>query len=162
MSARLASTTGSLRSLSSKILAGLRGAVRFIWRAAITVVGLLLFAFLTVLVTAWAISTPKDHPYRVLDPDSRDCNMRIGENGDYKSPAWNILAAYGNAENEAALKDAAGRWDTRFQCAIQRHEVPSPSADANNKSNALGYTLAFLEFKEEGEPFELIKDEHQL
>lgn len=162
MSARLASATASLRSLSFNILAGLRRAARFIWRAAITVVRLLLLVFLTVLVTAWAISTPKDHPYRVLDPDSRDCNMRIGENGNYVSPAWNILAAYGNAENEAALKDEAGRWDTRFQCAIQRHEVPVPSADDNNRSKALGYTLAFLEFKEDGEPFELIKDPHQL
>ena len=114
-------------------------------------------AFLTILVTTWAISTPKDHPYRVLDPDLRDCNTRIGENGNYTSPAWNVLTAYGNDENLAALEDKAGNWDTRFRCALQRHEIPDPGGDGGKQSSPLGYTLAFLEFKEEGEPFELKK-----
>ncbi|MGJ0502952.1 MAG: hypothetical protein ACR65X_04255 [Methylocystis sp.] len=162
MSARFASTVAPLRSLLSKILAGLRQGVHVIRRGAVISVRLLLLAFLTILVTAWAISTPKDQAYRVLDPESGDCNMQVDENGAYRSPAWNILAAYGNDEKVAARDDQAGRWDTRLQCAIQRHEIPYSSADNSGRTNALGYTLAFLEFKEDGEPYELIKDARQL
>ncbi|MBM3578099.1 MAG: hypothetical protein FJX40_10645, partial [Alphaproteobacteria bacterium] len=107
------------------------------------------------------MSTPKDKAYRVLDPASADCNMQVDERGNYSSPAWNILAVYGNDENVAAEEDDAGHWDKRFQCAIQRHEIPYSGADDNNRS-PLSYTLAFLEFKEDGEPYELNKDAHQL
>jgi hypothetical protein len=161
MSARFASTTAALRSLFVKILTGLRRGTHFLRRTAINIVRLLLLAFLAVLLTSWAVSTPKDQAYRVLDPASADCNMQADERGNYSSPAWNILAAYGNDENVAAEEDEAGHWDKRFQCAIQRHEIPYSGADDNNRS-PLGYTLAFLEFKEDGEPHELIKDTHQL
>lgn len=161
MSASLASMTASLRSFSPKVLRALRRVAHFIWRVVIGFLCLLFLAFLMILVTSWAVSTPKDHAYRVLDPQSADCNMQVDEKGNFRSPAWITLSVHGNDEKVAALDDEAGHWDAKFQCAIQRHEVPGSDGDETHRSSALGYTLAFLEFKEDGEPFELIKGAHE-
>jgi len=52
--------------------------------------------------------------------------------------------------DENAFRDDP-RWRMRLRCALQRHVVPSAQG-----GQPLDYTLGFLEFKEDGEPYALV------
>lgn len=107
------------------------------------------------------LSTPKAAAYRNLDPASAECR-------DGLARGWTILAETGPSSagtggvedggwqdpgnDEDAAIAADPRWGTRFRCALQRHVVPSARPDGT----ALDYTLGFLEFQEDGEPYALV------
>jgi hypothetical protein len=108
-------------------------------------------------------STPKDRAYRAISPDAALCNMALDEAGNkYTSKSWSILADLGNDETLAINEHPSERWDLKFQCAIQRHEIPYLSSTKPTLAHEpLLFTLGFIEFKENGEPFELVKNEGQ-
>src|SRR5690242_2005354 len=114
----------------------------FAWFAALAAVVLLVLLFTVP-------TTPRDVAYRNIDPNSEVCAFR----GD--GQGWRILAepAIDNSETRAIASASGGDWKQKFSCALQRHEIP-----AANGGPPLAYNLAFLEFREDGSPYELIKD----
>jgi hypothetical protein len=122
--------------------------------------------FLSVLFVNYVVlATPKIQAYRNLDPDVPVCANGL-ETG------WTVLAETGreklrdivdtdddgwsdpsNDENDVVARDSA--WSTALRCALQRHVVPATTPGAK----ALGYTLGFLEFQEDGEPYALVSSD---
>ncbi|TPQ29857.1 hypothetical protein C2U70_28010 [Bradyrhizobium guangdongense] len=119
----------------------------FVWLISLAVIGLV---FLILIVP----TTPRDVAYRNIDPVSDVC-------GFSSDRAWDVLAdrasmtgaAVDNDEMAAIAKFLSGGWDKKFSCALQRHVIPGAS-----DGEALFYNLAFVEFREDGTPYELIKD----
>ena len=117
----------------------------FVWLFA------LLVAVLAVLILI-VPTTPRDVAYRNIDPASEVCGL---------SPAWDVLAdpagksdmPVDNDEVKAIEKFPSGGWERKFSCSLQRHAIP-----AANGGDSLFYNLAFVEFREDGSPYELIKD----
>jgi hypothetical protein len=105
------------------------------------------------------LSTPQARAYRDLDPAVPECSegLRTG---------WTVLSEVGRGapitsmldgdgwrdptNDEGALRDDP-RWRTRLRCALQRHVISSARGE-----RPLEYTLGFLEFKEDGEPYALV------
>lgn len=143
------------------------GFVPAAWRALRRVVGgigyavaAILLAFLGVLFLNYGVlSTPEARAYRDLDPAVPECREGL-------QTGWTILSEARGAVPATAAPDADGvldptndenafrddpRWRMRLRCALQRHIVPSGQG-----GQPLDYTLGFLEFKEDGEPYALV------
>lgn len=118
-----------------------------VWLIAVVVITL---AVLILIVP----TTPRDVAYRNVDPASDVCNFSADQ-------AWNILAdragetraLVDNDESKVLDKFPSGGWEKKFSCSLQRHAIPSSPG-----SEPLSYNLAFIEFREDGTPYELIKD----
>ncbi|MGH1572408.1 hypothetical protein ACRAWG_19130 [Methylobacterium sp. P31] len=125
-------------------------------------IAVLLLVFGLFFVNYVVLSTPKATAYRNLDPTAPECREGL-------SQGWSVLAQTGrsrltvtvtaddggwrdpsNDEDAAVAVDP--RWSTRFRCALQRHVVPAERPGAK----AIDYTLGFLEFQEDGEPYALV------
>jgi hypothetical protein len=119
----------------------------FVWLFA------LLVAILAVLILI-VPTTPRDVAYRNVDPASEVCGFSPAQ-------AWDVLAdpagksdtPVDNDEIKAIEKFPSGGWERRFACSLQRHTI-----SAANGGDSLFYNLAFVEFREDGSPYELIKD----
>jgi hypothetical protein len=145
--------------------------LRVAWRSYLALFRLLaasLFAILLVVLTMFFInyvvlSTPKDRAYRNLDPASPVCAQGLAK-------GWTILADLGRSshrmipdddgwvdptDDEAAALAADPAWQTSLRCSLQRHVIPS--AVAGHK--AIDFSLGFLEFREDGEPYALLRNE---
>jgi hypothetical protein len=126
----------------------------FVWLITIAVV------LLAVLVFA-VPTTPRDVAYRNIDPDSDVCGFSYGKAAEAVGDApiatkgWEVLAdaAINNDEEKAIAKFPNGGWERKFGCSLQRHTVPAAVG-----GQPLSYNLAFIEFREEGAPYEFIKD----
>lgn len=154
------------RSDRSRIMASLA----WIWRAYARLVRLvmsflfgMLLLFLSVLFMNYVVlATPEVHAYRNLDPSAAECR-------DGLAKGWTVLADVGRERPSAAMmaddggwgdasddEDAVvatdARWTTRLRCSLQRHIVPSTKPGGK----PLDYTLGFLEFQENGEPYALV------
>lgn len=141
----------------------IRRAVRVVFRLVGGVVRTAVIGVLLVLAILFlnygVLSTPKARAYRDLDPAAAPCREGL-ETG------WSILSEVGrerlhggsatddgwtdpsNDEDAVAEKPA---WRTRLRCALQRHVIPSTTG-----GKPLDYTLGFLEFQEDGEPYALV------
>ena len=124
--------------------------------------GLLVLGIL--FVNYVVISTPKDQAYRNLNPSAPGCAEGL-EHG------WTVLADVGQAALAASntmegdgwhdlsddeIKAVAHdrKWAKLLRCSIQRHIVP-----ARRQGDApIDFTLGFLEFQEDGEPYALVAD----
>ncbi len=121
------------------------------------VLGVLFFNYVVV-------STPKDHAYRNLDPSAPGC-------ADGLAHGWTILADRGvvalasgktmegdgwrdpsDDETDAVAHDV--KWATLLRCSLQRHVIPARQPD----DVPIDYTMGFLEFQEDGEPYALVAD----
>ncbi|MCP3395597.1 hypothetical protein [Bradyrhizobium sp. CCGB20] len=99
-------------------------------------------------------TTPRDVAYRNIDPASEICGFSPDQ-------AWAVLAdpagtkdaLVDNDEIKALAKFPSGGWKKKFACSLQRHTIP-----AADGGDPLFYNLAFVEFREDGSPYELIKD----
>ncbi|MDR7040445.1 hypothetical protein J2X36_005228 [Methylobacterium sp. BE186] len=139
-----------------------RGYTRILHAAFATLVGATILVLGVLFVNYVVLSTPKARAYRDLDPAVPECS-------DGLARGWTVLADTGrrplagtdlvddggwidasNDENAAAASDP--RWRTRFRCALQRHIVTAERPDGK----PLDYTLGFLEFQEDGEPYALV------
>lgn len=133
--------------------AGAQEAVTFVLRA---LAGTTLVLALCILFLNYGVlSTPRARAYRDLDPAVPECR-------DGLATGWTVLSEPGRAatgpdadgwrdptNDEDAVTDDP-RWRTRLRCALQRHVIPSA------RGAPLAYTLGFLEFKEDGEPYALV------
>lgn len=131
--------------------------VRRAVRSVTAVAGTAVFLTLCILFLNYGVlSTPRARAYRDLDPAVPECR-------DGLATGWTILSepsritAGSNADglrdptnDEDAIADDP-RWRTRLRCALQRHVIPSARGQP-----PLAYTLGFLEFKEDGEPYALV------
>lgn len=90
----------------------------------------------------------RDVAYRNIDPTAELCDFESGK-------AWEVLAdaSIENNEQKAIAKFPNNDWDRKFSCTLQRHVVPAASG-----GKPLSYNLAFIEFREDGSPYELFKD----
>jgi hypothetical protein len=119
----------------------------FVWLISLAI------AVLAVLVLV-VPTTPRDVAYRNIDPASETC-------GFSPDGAWAVLAdpagaADGPVDNDeikAIRNFPSGGWEKKFSCSLQRHTIPGV-----NGGEPLFYNLAFVEFREDGSPYELIKD----
>ncbi|WP_291696537.1 hypothetical protein [Bradyrhizobium sp.] len=122
----------------------------FVWLIALCV------AILAVLILI-VPTTARDVAYRNVDPASEACDFSPDR-------AWDVLAdpvtgtdtPVDNDEIAAIEKFASGEWRTKFSCSIQRHTIPAASG-----GEPLFYNLAFVEFREDGSPYELFKSPGQ-
>ncbi|WP_236960293.1 hypothetical protein [Methylobacterium durans] len=136
--------------------------MRLLHAAFATLVGAIVLVLGVLFVNYVVLSTPKARAYRDLDPATPECS-------DGLARGWTVLADTGrrqrtgttpvddggwidasNDENAAVAGDP--RWRTRFRCALQRHVVTAERPDGK----PLDYTLGFLEFQEDGEPYALV------
>jgi hypothetical protein len=135
------------------------GGVRRILRGCAFAAGAVLLLALGVLFLNYGVlSTPQARAYRDLDPAIPECREGL-------EAGWTILSATGTPTRTAAAQDAGSddptndenalrddpRWRMRLRCSLQRHVIPSTRGAA-----PLAYTLGFLEFKEDGEPYALV------
>ena len=150
-----------------------RGVVRRAWRlwtrfvklVSTALFGTLLLAFGLLFFNYVVVATPKDRAYRDLDPGATVCAEGLAH-------GWTVLADHGLSaladgaamegdgwhdltNDEAAVVAADPSYATKLRCAIQRHIVPAHRAGGA----AIDYTLGFLEFKEDGEPYALVADD---
>ena len=122
------------------------------------VLGTLLLCLGVLFVNYVVLSTPERGAYRNLDPADPAC-------ADGLAHGWTILADVGRDDLGGAMaRDGSWRdasnderavvardrtWGTRLRCALQRHVVPATVPGGK----PLDYTLGFLEFGEDGEPY---------
>jgi hypothetical protein len=119
----------------------------FIWLAALVV------AVLAVLVLI-VPTTPRDVAFRNIDPAAEACGFSPAQAWEVLAdPAGNTDAPVDNDEIKAIEKFPSGGWERKFSCSLQRHTIPTTTGD-----ESLFYNLAFVEFREDGSPYELIKD----
>ena len=135
---------------------------RFVRMLTTLISGTALLLFGLLFVNYVVLSTPKARAYRILDPSVPACRQGL-------ATGWSVLADVGRRklragkvmdddgwadpsddENDAIAQDA--RWDTLLRCALQRHVVPSEKPGGT----PIDYTLGFLEFQENGEPYALV------
>ncbi|MDE3175518.1 MAG: hypothetical protein KGM15_05335 [Pseudomonadota bacterium] len=115
-----------------------------------TIVAALALAILIVAANVF-VAVPRDVAFRALDPASPAC--------DPASPGWTVLSEEGNSETQALEARPDIDWKRRFHCAIQQHRIPGYFAKARpGRTFDLAYTLAFLEFQENGSPYLLCSD----
>ena len=151
----------------------LRDLPRRIWRGWTRVVhvlssalfGTLLLVLGVLFVNYVVLSTPKDHAYRNLDPANPGCaeGLRHG---------WTILADDGVAhlgaseamegdgwhdlsDNEADAVARDRTWATLLRCSLQRHVIPARRPGGK----PIDYTLGFVEFQQDGEPYALVAND---
>ena len=135
---------------------------RFV-RMMMTLISGTLLLFLAILFVNYVVlSTPKDRAYRDLDPALPGCQAGL-------ATGWTVLADIGRDKLQAGKQmdddgwadpsddetDAVahdGKWRTLLRCALQRHVVPAETATGK----PLDFTLGFLEFQEDGEPYALV------
>jgi len=125
-------------------------------RGMMTIAGTALLLTLCILFLNYGVlSTPRARAYRDLDPAVPECRDGLAQ-------GWTVLSEPGRAtagpdadgprdptnDEDAIARDP--RWRTRLRCALQRHVIPSA------RGAPLAYTLGFLEFKEDGEPYALV------
>jgi hypothetical protein len=111
-------------------------------------------AVVVVLATALFVTTDADRAYRNIDPAQPVCQT-AGKDG------WPDLAEFGNDENRAINEKPNARLDIKFRCTVQRHQIPPRAQSGNTDAAPLRYNLAFVEFRESGAPYDLIKDDSQ-
>lgn len=136
-----------------------RAARLFLRGAWFGVGALVLSAFCVLFLNYGVLSTSQDRAYRNLDPAVPECRAGL-ETG------WTVLSDVGGGARTSSMLDGDvwrdptndeealrgdPRWQTRLRCALQRHVVPSARGEPS-----LEYTLGFLEFKEDGEPYALV------
>ncbi|WP_018262266.1 hypothetical protein [Methylobacterium sp. WSM2598] len=138
-----------------------RGYLRLLRAALAALATAILLVLGLFFVNYVVLSTPKAAAYRNLDPSVPECREGLGQ-------GWTILAETGRgligpaAIDDGGWRDASNdedaaiaadpRWGTRFRCALQRHVIPAERPGAA----AIDYTLGFLEFQEDGEPYALV------
>ena len=111
------------------------------------------------------LSTPKARAYRDLDPSVAACREGFDK-------GWTVLADAGRdrlggsiqakddgwtdpTDDEFAVIARDASWKDKFRCSLQHHVVP-----AHVPGNpSLSYTLGFLEFQEDGEPYALVSQD---
>src|SRR5207248_1354315 len=120
------------------------------WLIATAALGLLML-IATVVALLLLFPTNRDEASRRVDPEAPICDWESG-NGSPKP--WTVLAEVDNDEAKAISK--ADMWSTKLQCALQRHEIPYSVGLAKR---SLAYNLSFVEFREDGSPYELIKQD---
>jgi hypothetical protein len=101
-----------------------------------------------ILLGNFLFSVTRDAPFRNIDPQEEVCR---------KDRPWTVLAKEGRdgVENDELRAVALGeQWDKKLGCAFQTHIV----AGANGP---LTYDLAFVEFKENGDPYPLVRPDGQ-
>ena len=135
---------------------------RFVRTVTTLVVGFTLIVMALVFVNYVVLSTPKARAYRDIDPSVDFCH-------DGLEKGWTVLADLGRenvgktmqandggwadpSDDEVAAVARDPSWQSRFQCALQRHIVPSTKPTGKR----LDYYLGFLEFQESGEPYALV------
>lgn len=135
---------------------------RFV-RVLMTIIFGTVLLFLSVFFVNYVVlSTPEARAYRDLDPNLPACQEGLAR-------GWTILADIGrdklkagkvmdddgwadpsNDETDVVAQDK--KWNTLLRCSLQRHIIPSSSATGK----PIDYTLGFLEFQENGEPYALV------
>ena len=138
-------------------------AIAVILRCLVRVVTYLLKPFFWLISLAVAVlavlilivpTTPRDLAYRNIDPASDACGFSPDHAWDVLAdPAGSTGARVDNDEMAALAKFPSGGWERKFSCSLQRHMIPAAPG-----GEPLFYNLAFVEFKEDGSPYELIKD----
>ena len=149
------------------------GLLRRAWRAWTRLVklistalfGTLLLAFGLLFFNYVVVATPQDRAYRNLDPSAPVCAdglahgwtaiadrglAALGAGAAMEGDGWHDLT-----NDETAAVAADGSFATKLRCAIQRHVIPARRPGGA----AIDFTLGFLEFKENGEPYALVADE---
>lgn len=139
-----------------------RGYMRLLRVSLSGAIGVATIVLAVLFVNYVVLSTPKARAYRDLDPSVPECRDGLAQ-------GWAILAETGRprltgvamaedggwfdaSNDEQAAIDSDPRWQNRLRCALQHHVVPS--TEPNGKP--LDYTLGFLEFQEDGEPYALV------
>lgn len=127
--------------------------------------GTLLFAFGLLFFNYVVVATPKDHAYRNLDPAAPVCADglahgwtaiadrgldALGAGAAMEGDGWHDLT-----DDETAVVAADPSFKTKLRCAVQRHIIPARAAGGT----PIDFTLGFLEFKEDGEPYALVADD---
>ena len=135
---------------------------RFVRASMTLVTGTLLLLLGLLFLNYVVLSTPNGRAYRDLDPSVPACQQGLDH-------GWTVLADVGRQklragkvmdddgwadpsddENDAIAQDP--KWDTLLRCALQRHVIPSETPGGK----PIDYTLGFLEFQENGEPYALV------
>ena len=151
-----------MASFASGLLGIWRGTKYFFGVLTGVLLGLFIIFFIPFAFGNFLLSTPKVQAYRNLHPALPICREGL-ENG------WTVLADINsnggttserrdesgwidpsNDENAAIANNKEKPWRTLLRCALQRHIIPSKSG-----KKPIDYYLAFLEFKESGEPYSL-------
>lgn len=122
------------------------------WLAAIVALGLVLL-IATVVALTLLFPTIRDEASRRVDPEAPICDLA----GNGSTKPWTVLAEVDNDETKAI--GSAAIWGTKLQCALQRHEIPY---SVGSEKRSLVYNLSFVEFKEDGSPYELTKQDGTL
>ena len=137
---------------------------RFVRLLITLVVGTMLLAMGVVFINYVVLSTAKTRAYRNLDPSVAACQRGLDK-------GWTILADVGRetlrhaaepndggwadaSDDELAVIAKDPSWSTKLRCALQHHVVPATTPGAK----PLDYTLGFLEFQENGEPYALVSE----
>jgi len=144
-----------LRAIAVLIISSLWRALK--WLAAIATL-LVLTLIATVVALTIVFPTNRDEAYRRVDPEAPICDFVSGN----RSPGpWTILAKVKRDGNNDEIKAVSndGIWATKLQCALQRHEIPY---SVGSTTRSLAYNLSFVEFKEDGSPYELTKPDGNL
>ena len=124
--------------------------------------GTVLLCLCVLFVNYVVLSTPKGKAYRNLDASVPACQ-------DGLAHGWTVLADIGRGtlragrvmdddgwadpsddETDAIASDP--KWKTLLRCSLQRHIVPAMTQGGTS----IDYTLGFLEFQENGEPYALL------
>lgn len=121
----------------------------YAWRTArvsarIILWGVVLIFLIPFVIGYFVLSTPRDISYRDLHPYLPSCRAGL-------TSGWTVLAKLDNDETIAIRREK--KWADLFRCALQRHVIPAASAG----KKSVDFHLAFLEFKESGEPYALAK-----
>ncbi len=135
---------------------------RFVRMLLTLISGTVLIGLGVLFVNYVVLSTPKGQAYRNLDTSVPACQ-------DGLAHGWTVLADIGretlragtqmdddgwadpsDVETDAIARDP--KWKTLLRCSLQRHIVPAMTPGGK----PIDYTLGFLEFQENGEPYALL------
>lgn len=136
--------------------------VRFVRMLTTLASAIVLLCLGVLFVNYVVLSTPKGQAYRNLDASVPGCQ-------DGLARGWTVLADIGretlrtgtqmdddgwadpsDVEGNAIAADP--KWKTLLRCSLQRHIVPAMTPGGKS----IDYTLGFLEFQENGEPYALL------
>ena len=138
---------------------------RFVRLVGTLFLGTVLVCLAVLFVNYVVLSTPKATAYRNLDPSFAPCaagllhgwsvladvgQEALGRSSRMEGDGWHDLS---DNEGDAIARDP--KWSTLLRCSIQRHIVPA----ALPGHEPIDYTLGFLEFQEDGEPYALVANE---
>ena len=135
---------------------------RFVRTLMTLISGTILLCLGVLFVNYVVLSTPKGHAYRNLDPSVPACQ-------DGLARGWTVLADIGRDKLRAGMQmdddgwadpsdvetDAIAhnsKWKTLLRCSLQRHVISAETP----AGKPIDFTLGFLEFQENGEPYALV------